>query len=148
MSITSSEKHVSDSSSYKGKGKRNRRVSKRSKKKSRNKSRVVSSALTHSSANRSPVHRTTESIGYFSDKEFDHVKSDLAKSYCSSLADLHDQDLIGKDHLFQPYDFFTQRRTKRFFHEDFVNLTKAAVDKEYINRQYLKEVDTNLPNVH
>lgn len=64
------------------------------------------------------------------------------------MADLHDQDLIGKDHLFQPYDFFTQRRTKRFFHEDFVNLTKAAVDKQYINRQYLKEVDTNLPDVH
>lgn len=41
-------------------------------------------------------------------------------------------ELIGKDHLFQPFDFFTSRKTKQFFREDFVNLTKAVTSKEYI----------------
>ena len=71
-------------------------------------------------------------MGYFSGREFDHVLSDLEKSYNSSLHDFQEKELKGKDHKFQPFDFFTSRVTKNFFKEDYVNLTKAATNKGYI----------------
>jgi len=53
---------------------------------------------------------------------------------------------MGKDHLFQPFDFFTSRKTKRFFKEDFVNLTQAITNKDYITREYSREVNETLPD--
>lgn len=44
---------------------------------------------------------------------------------------------MGKGiNLAQPYDFGTSRKTKRFFREDYLNLTKAATSKEYVTRQF------------
>lgn len=62
---------------------------------------------------------------YYSDKEFEHVLSDTYRSYCSSIND-------EKINYHQPYDFGTSRKTKKFFRNDFINLSKAAVDKEYV----------------
>ena len=71
-------------------------------------------------------------IGYYSGREFSKLSLDLAKSYCSSVADVYEEDVRGKGHVIQPFDFFVSRKTKRFFREDFLNLTKAATNKDYI----------------
>ena len=49
--------------------------------------------------------------------------------------------LLDLNHVQQPYDFFTSRKTKRFFREDFTNLTRAATNKEYLQREYKREID-------
>lgn len=36
---------------------------------------------------------------------------------------------------------------KRFFREDYVNLTKAAIDKDYILSKYKKEMESDLPHL-
>ena len=36
---------------------------------------------------------------------------------------------------------------KRFFREDHVNLTKAAIDKDYILSKYKKEMESDLPHL-
>ena len=85
------------------------------------------------------------SIGYYSGKEFDHVKSDGVRSYNSSVADLLEEDIKGKEHIFQPYDFYTSRLSKRFFKEDFINLTRASIKKEYVQRAFSKEITNTMP---
>lgn len=86
-----------------------------------------------------------DNFGYYSDREFENVANEVVKSYCSSVFDRNENDLFGKDMFIQPYDFGTSRRTKRFFNEDYVNLTKAATDKEYAIRCYKKEIENDAP---
>ena len=86
-----------------------------------------------------------ESVGYYSGKEFENLKSDLNRSYCSSVQDLMDKDMVDTDHQFQPFDFVTSRKTKRFFKEDFVNLTHAALKKDYVQRAFNREISTTVP---
>ena len=66
--------------------------------------------------------------------------SDTGRSYCSSINDDHPAYL-------QPYDFGTSRKTKRFFREDYINLTKAAIDKEYALKCYKKEMEKDVPHL-
>ena len=49
--------------------------------------------------------------------------------------------------LAQPYDFGTGRKTKRFFCEDYINLTKAATDKTYVVREAKKEEERDMPHL-
>ena len=86
-------------------------------------------------------------MGYYSGCEFENVISDLERSYCSSICDVDDRDCFGKAKLIQPYDFGTSRRTKRFFREDYVNLTRAATDKDYALQQYKREMETDFPHL-
>ena len=81
------------------------------------------------------------SIGYYSGKEFENLQEEDVKSYCSSVADMEEVALLDLNHVQQPYDFFTSRKTKRFFREDFTNLTRAATNKEYLQREYKREID-------
>lgn len=57
-------------------------------------------------------------LGYYSGLEFENVDADLEKSIRDSDLDLEEEIIYGQDHLFQPFDFFTQRKTKRFFREE------------------------------
>ena len=41
----------------------------------------------------------------------------------------------------------TSRLTKRFFKEDYLNLTKAATNKDYIKRQQRNEINDLLPGL-
>ena len=58
---------------------------------------------------------------------------------------MQDREFKGKDHRYQPFDFFTSRKTKKFFKEDYVNLSKAATNKEFIMREYRNEISKDMP---
>ena len=46
-------------------------------------------------------------LGYFSGREFCNLSDDLSRGYCSSVASMYEEDLKGKGHVPQPFDFFT-----------------------------------------
>ena len=46
-------------------------------------------------------------LGYFSGREFCNLSNDLNRGYCSSVASMYEEDLKGKGHVPQPFDFFT-----------------------------------------
>ena len=89
----------------------------------------------------------TLSIGYYSGREFANAKDDGERSYNSSVHDLFEQDLKGNTIVFQPYDFYTSRRNKKFFKEDYVNLTRASIKKDYVQREFTKEIESNMPQM-
>lgn len=90
----------------------------------------------------------TVDLGYYSGLEFENLEQDLETSICDSVGDLEEDHMVGKDHLFQPFDFFTSRKTKRFFREDIMNLTRAITNKDYIKRLQKKEIEKIHPHIH
>jgi hypothetical protein len=67
---------------------------------------------------------------YWTDKEFENLSADLHKSHVSSQLDFEEEELIEAGRV-MPYDFQTNRKAKRFFKEDLINLTRGAVSKDY-----------------
>ena len=90
----------------------------------------------------------SEALEYYSGQEFENLEQDLEKSICDSVGDLEEDQAFGKDHLFQPFDFFTSRKTKRFFHEDIMNLTRASTNKDYVKRLHRQEIEKIHPHIH
>lgn len=68
---------------------------------------------------------------YWSGKEFEQLSDELRKSYASSAYAFDDDEIYDYDRQ-QPYDWTTQRRARKFFKEDLTNLTRAALNKEYV----------------
>ena len=87
-------------------------------------------------------------LGYYSGLEFENLERDLEKSICESVDDLEEEYVLGKDHGFQPFDFLTSRKTKRFFREDVMNITRAITNKDYNQREQRKEIDRINPNIN
>lgn len=75
-------------------------------------------------------HESTIS-SFWSDKEFENLSDQLHRSYCSSQMDFED-DQFREAHRMMPYDYLTQRKTKRYFKEDPINLTHGLVSKDYV----------------
>ena len=88
-----------------------------------------------------------QDLGYFSGLEFENLERDLEKSICDSVDDLEEEYVLAKDHGFQPFDFLTSRKTKRFFREDVMNITRAITNKDYYSREQRKEIDRINPNI-
>ena len=61
---------------------------------------------------------------YWEDQEFEDLSAEIARSYCSSVFSEVEDNMLDKKRAV-PYDFFTIRKAKKFFKEDYVNLTRA-----------------------
>ena len=81
---------------------------------------------------------------YWEGKEFEDISED--RSYCSSVHDENEDNLHDKDRVV-PYDFVSIRKAKRFFKEDYVNLTRAAISKEYIEAINNQAIQRDLPGI-
>ena len=83
---------------------------------------------------------------YWAGKEFENLSDEVARSYCSSIFSEKEGNLHEKEREV-PYDFITARKAKRFFKEDYVNLTKASINKEYIDGVNADTVKQDLPDI-
>lgn len=71
----------------------------------------------------------------------------MERSFCETVVNTDEEYVMDKDHLYQPFDFFTQRKAKRFFKEDLLNLTKVATNVDYVKREEKREIDSINPNI-
>ena len=84
---------------------------------------------------------------YWSGKEFEQVSEELHKSYVSSALALDDDEIYDYERQ-QPYDWTTQRRARKFFKEDLANLTRATMNKEYVQQMYGAEAVRDMPKIY
>ena len=76
------------------------------------------------------------------------MERDLEKSICESAEDFEENFIYGKNNEYQPFDFFTSRKTKHFFKEDVMNIARAITNKDYIERENKKATDLLNPNIN
>ena len=62
------------------------------------------------------------------------------------MCDVLESNMLDKERAV-PFDFISTRKAKRFFQEDYVNLTRAATNKEYMEDMDSRVIEKELPNI-